>query len=351
MWKQSARATAAKYPRNLAAKALRRQEETDVNHFRLIAAMLIPIALGAGDVFAQQSNIHDVSSQQVDPTVLDLPITGSTVSDIHLRPLFTTTIRLPEPVTSVAVGAPTLFKVEHSTDDPRLVFIKPTSAGAAVSNLIIALKSGQEISIRLLSNGQTSTAPVDFVVNYEPRQSFLIGSTDALAGNAAAHSDPPAQAKPIDVALRQQEDLASPAWVKGIDKQGNSSSGAKSTESILGALGAVSDHGQRMLVTYSVVNTSGHWIEVLPPQVELRSPDHDAVKKKKQKQTLADRVPVAEFRLSARRLAPGQRADGAVEFSRPGFKQSADRLVLEIATASAVDHPLLLQLPFVAPGE
>jgi len=322
-----------------------------VNHFRLIAAMLIPIALGAGDVFAQQSNIHDVSSQQVDPTVLDLPITGSTVSDIHLRPLFTTTIRLPEPVTSVAVGAPTLFKVEHSTEDARLVFIKPTTEDAAVSNLIIALKSGQEISIRLLSNGQTSTAPVDFVVNYEPRQSFLIGSTDALAGNAAAPSDPPAQAKRIDVALREQEDLASPAWVKGIDKQGNSSRGAKSTESILGALGAVSDHGQRMLVTYSVVNTSGHWIEVLPPQVELRSPDHDAGKKKKQKQTLADQVPVQEFRLGARRLAPGQRADGAVESSRPGFKQSADRLVLEIATASAVDHPLLLQLPFVAPGE
>jgi hypothetical protein len=322
-----------------------------VNHSRLMAAIFIAIALGAGDVFAQQTNIHNVSSQQVDPTVLDLPITGNTVSDIHLRPLFTTTIRLPEPVTAVAVGAPTLFKVEHSTDDPRLVFIKPTSADAAVSNLIIALKSGQEISIRLLSNGQASTAPVDFVVNYEPRQSFLIGSTDALAGSPVASSDPPAQAKPIDVALREEEELASPAWVNAMNKQGNNSSGAKSIEPILCALGAVSNRGQRMLVAYSVVNTSGHWIEVLPPQVELRSPDHDAGKKKKQKQTLADQVPIAEFRLSARRLAPGQRADGAVEFSRPGFKQSADRLVLEIATASAVDHPLLLQLPFVAPGE
>jgi hypothetical protein len=40
-----------------------------------------------------------------------------------------------------------------------------------------------------------------------------------------------------------------------------------------------------------------------------------------------------------------------VEFSRPGFKQSADRLVLELGTASAVDHPLLLPLPFVAPGQ
>ncbi len=322
-----------------------------MSHFRLITAILIAIALGAGDVFAQQANTHNVSSQDVDPTVVELPINGSTVSDIHLRPLFTTTIRLPEPVTSVAVGAPTLFKVEHSTDDPRLVFIKPTSEDAAVSNLIISLKSGQEISIRLLSNGQASTAPVDFVVNYEPRQSFLIGSTDALAKYAAAPSDPPAQAKPIDVALREEEDLASPQWVNGTEKQARKGGGAASTEPVLVALGTVQNRGPRMLVTYSVVNTSGHWIEVLSPQVELRSPDHDAGKKKNQKQTLADQVPVAEFRLSARRLAPGQRADGAVEFSRPGFKQSADRLVLEIATASAVDHPLLLQLPFVAPGQ
>jgi hypothetical protein len=335
----------------LAVKTVCPQEGTDVNHFRLIAAIFITVALRAGDVFAQQANIPSDSSQQVDPTVLDLPITGSTVSDIHLRPLFITTIRLPEAVTSVAVGAPTLFKVEHSTDDPRLVFIKPTSADAAVSNLIIALKSGQEISIRLLTGGQASTAPVDFVVNYESKQSFLVGSTDALAGDPAVTSDPPARVVPIDLALREEENLASPAWVNGVDKGGNNSSTAKSTEAILGALGAVRDRGQIMLVAYSVVNTSGHWIEVLPPQVELRSPDRDAGKEKKQRQTLAEQVPVAEFRLSARRLAPGQRADGAVEFFRPGFKQSADRLVLEIATASAVDHPLLLQLPFVAPGE
>jgi len=108
------------------------QEETDVNNLRLIATVGIFLVMGADNLFAQQANILNVSSQQVDPAVLDLPIAESTVNDIHLRPLFTTTIRLPEPVTSVAVGAPTLFKVEHSTDDPRLVFIKPTSAGAAV---------------------------------------------------------------------------------------------------------------------------------------------------------------------------------------------------------------------------
>ena len=102
-----------------------------------------------------------------------------------------------------------------------------------------------------------------------------------------------------------------------------------------------------MLAAFSVANKSDHWIEVLPPQVELRSPNLSA--KKKRDQVLAEQVPVSEYRMTGHRLAPGERADGAVEFSRPGFKESADHLVLELGTASAVDHPLLLQLPFVAP--
>ena len=148
----------------------------------------------------------------MDPAIVDLPISASTVTDVHLHPFFTTTIRLPDAVTSVAVGAPTLFKVEHSADDPRLVFIKPTTAGAATSNLIISLQSGQEISLRLLSEGASTKTPVDFVVNYEPRQSFLIGSTDDVAGNSATDPDPPAKPSAIDVALKQQSEIASPDW-------------------------------------------------------------------------------------------------------------------------------------------
>ena len=121
-----------------------------------------------------------IATHEVTPAVSQLAISSSTVTDLHLKPLFTTTIRLPEPVTSVAVGAPTLFEVEHSDEEPHLVFVKPTSKSAVTSNLVIALQSGQEISMRLLSDGSEGTAPVDFVVNYQPRQSFLIGSTDAV---------------------------------------------------------------------------------------------------------------------------------------------------------------------------
>lgn len=317
---------------------------------RFVIASLIIVVLAACTTFAQQTNRDGSEAQQVDPAIVDLPISASTVTDVHLHPFFTTTIRLPDAVTSVAVGAPTLFKVEHSDDDPRLVFIKPITAGATTSNLIICLQSGQEISLRLLSEGRSTNTPVDFVVNYEPRQGFLIGSTDDVTGNSTTNSDPPARPSALDTAVKRQSEIASPDWSTTNRAHTNDSDRADSGKPILGALGAVQERGQLMLAAYSVVDRSDHWIEILPPQVELRSPNVER-KKEKKDQVLAEQVPVSEYRMTARRLAPGERADGAVEFSRPGFKQSADHLVLELRTASAVDHPLMLQLRFVAPGQ
>jgi hypothetical protein len=311
-------------------------------------ALLIP------SVHGQQLGCSNVAATDVKPMVSELPVSASTVTDLHLRPMFTTTIRLPEPVTSVAVGAPTLFAVEHSDQEPRLVFVKPSTKDAATSNLVIALQSGQEISIRLLSDGSAGNAPVDFVVNYQPKQSFLIGSTDAIATRAAAtNQEAPKEVPAIDRALDQQADIAAPPWIAGLSKDAKNPDGRSPGKPMLAALGDVRENGDEILVAYSVINTTEHWIEVLPPQVELNSPNLDSDKKKdkkKARQILAEQVPVTDYRLNARRLAPGERADGAVEFSRPSFKQSKDRLLLQLATASEVDDPLLLQVPFVPPG-
>jgi hypothetical protein len=110
-----------------------RKGETDMKAQLFIIGSLIIVALAASTSCAQQTSPGGSGAPQVDPAIVDLPISAGTVTDVHLHPLFTTTIRLPDAVTSVAVGAPTLFKVEHSADDPRLVFIKPTTGEAATS--------------------------------------------------------------------------------------------------------------------------------------------------------------------------------------------------------------------------
>jgi len=298
-------------------------------------------------------------SKEVQPAVSVLPLSDSTVTDIHLRPLFTTTIRLPEAVTSVAVGAPTLFEVEHSDQEPRLVFVKPSTRETSTSNLVIALQSGHEISMRLISDGAEGKTPVDFVINYQPAQSFLIGSSDAMT---KGEEDSPARKvvpKPIlviDQALKGQANIATPEWQDARTKNTRNPDAKASGKPLLGALGDVRSQGDEMWVAYSVLNTTNHWIEVLPPQVEINSPNQGTTGKKANKdkrngrQILAEEVAVTDYRLNAIRLAPGERADGAVQFSRPGFKQSKDRLMLELATASEVDNALLLPIPFVAPA-
>ena len=315
-------------------------------------ASIIVLYLWAMGSNAQQSNPGMRSGDEVRPEISVLPLSGSTVTDLHLRPMFTTTIRLPEPVTSVAVGAPTLFEVEHSDQEPRLVFVKPSTKEAATSNLIIALESGHEISLRLISEGGTGTAPVDFVMNYQPAQSFLIGSTDSTTAREEPAAKPEAKKIPlIDLALEREANIATPEWVEGTRQSRNPDARAPG-KPLTAALGEVRSQGDEMLVAYSVMNTTDHWIEVLPPQLELSSPDDELAKKKdkkKHRQILAEEVAVTDYRINATRLAPGERADGAVQFSRPGFKQSKDRLLLELATASEVDNPLLLPVPFVAP--
>jgi hypothetical protein len=55
------------------------------------------------------------------------------------------------------------------------------------------------------------------------------------------------------------------------------------------------------------------------------------------------------YRLSATRLEPGGRADGVVVFDRPNFKESTEKLFLQIAQADQVDRPILICLPFTPP--
>ena len=94
-----------------------------------------------------------------------------------------------------------------------------------------------------------------------------------------------------------------------------------------------------MVVLFSVLNPANHAIEMLPPQVQLGG-------KIKKKWTTAEQLRVIDFRLSAKRLGAGQRADGVVVFERPSFKQSNETLFLQIADSAAVDLPALAPVGF-----
>lgn len=133
---------------------------------------LIPIAI----LFPLQMH---ASEPAVNARVATVTIGPNEITTLHLRSDFESSIRMPEEITSVILGSPGSFKAEHSEGEPEYVYVKPITKEPAQSNLLIATKSGQHVSLELVSDGAVAngvTPPVDFLIEYRAARSFLIGS-------------------------------------------------------------------------------------------------------------------------------------------------------------------------------
>ena len=300
--------------------------------------LILMICLLGGIGMAQAQDSKVVAS------VKTVSIEEGTVTLLHLGPGYTTSVRLPEEISSVVIGNPAAFKAEHSEAEPRLVFLKPITSQPSESNALITTKSGQEITLHLVSAGKAAAnARVDFFVEYQRPHSFLVGSTEHQSflisethpiSREVSFSTPAPPEKPdlVAQALEKQKSVSSPTW-EGKD--------------LLVALGSSARRGQQTFLGFSILNSSNQTIELLPPQLELSGAGHGS----KAKRIKAEPVPISEYRMTTRRLAPGERADGVVVFERPAFKESSEKLQLQIAQAEQVDHPILLPVPFTASSQ
>jgi len=136
----------------------------------ILIALLIPLRLSATDA-------------TVGARVATITINPREITVLHLRPEFESTIRMPEEVTSVILGSPGEFKAEHNEGEPEYVYVKPITKQAAQSNLLIATKSGQHVTLELVSDGTgipNQSQPVDFLIEYRSARSFLISQTPGL---------------------------------------------------------------------------------------------------------------------------------------------------------------------------
>ncbi len=108
----------------------------------------------------------------------------------------------------------------------------------------------------------------------------------------------------------------------------------------------VLDGGQQVIVLFSVVNTSKQAILLMPPQIQLGGKQKAGKLVKHERWSTAEQLPVIDFRLSRRRIGPGERADGVVLFERPPYKRSSETLFLQMAESGAVDKPALAPIGF-----
>lgn len=303
-------------------------------------AVLLPMRLSATDA-------------PVSARVATVAINPAEVTLLHLRPEFESTIRMPEEITSVILGSPGTFKAEHNEAEPNYVYIKPITREAAQSNLLIATRSGQHVTLELISEGagtNVGAAPVDFLIEYRASRSFLIssdlaapviprpietGRRTASAGGQIDSRSTPLSA--LDEEFEQQKLINAPGWTKW-DKQ-----------EIETSIGDVRQWNNETVISYSVFNGSDQPLEIVPPQIQMTGHKAEKKRKKDGKRIIADQLEIRDYRLSTTRLEPGGRADGVVVFDRPNFKQSTEKLFLQLAQANQVDRPVLISLPFTPP--
>jgi len=235
-------------------------------------ALLIPLRLSATDT-------------PVGARVATITINPREVTILHLRPEFESTIRMPEEITSVILGSPGEFKAEHNEGEPEYVYVKPITKEAAQSNLLIATKSGQHVTLELVSDGAGVTnqsQPVDFLIEYRASRSFLIADDsptpalrsrpgkqpdhDAGAGDASLDSAPLSS---LDAEFRQQQKVNAPKWTKWEDKQ------------IETSIGDMRQLSNETVISYSILNSSNEPVEIVPPQIQITG--RQATKKKRRK--------------------------------------------------------------------
>jgi hypothetical protein len=314
------------------------------------------------------------------PQVRTKPTADTKITAIELAAHFVTTIRVPEPVNSVVVGDPALFQVEHSEHEPELVFVKALTNEHCESNLLISTARGRQISFLLVSRGDgPNSAKVDFLLRYQPSGGFLVepdavpfalvaqtasvSKAQAAITSSAASSvgveaallpesltaansrveTVPAQPKPdsLDNLLERQKQAPMPV-LYGERPEGDEVKGDR----LKAGISEVLDGGQQVIVLFSVVNTSKHAILLMPPQVQVGGQDKSGKVIKHEHWSTAEQLAVIDFRLSRRRIGPGERADGVVLFERPPYKRSMETLFLQMAESGAVDKPALAPIGF-----
>jgi hypothetical protein len=333
---------------------------------------------------------------EVRPQIAGRPVQEGQVTVVYLAPRFATAIRMPDAVNSVVLGDPASFTAEHSEHEPQIVFVKPITEKAAQTNLLISTSHGHQANLLLISQGDTASARpnVDFVMRYRPAGRFIVepsvpsasvAQTVALTdtapeksaappvrpnATAAAHSDNPAGqtvsfslgGKPVakaeesgiqpqthsadpslDLAglLRRQEQAPLPLLYG--EKPGLATAGRQILQA---GVSEVIDQGREVIVLFSVLNFQRHAVELMPPQVQLGGKVKKGAIVHHLVWSNSEQLPVEDFRISRRRIGPGERADGVLIFQRPSFKQSNETLLLQIADSGAVDRPALAPIGF-----
>jgi hypothetical protein len=339
-------------------------------------------------LFAAAHALCTAQPAEVRPQVAGRTMQEGQVTTVYLAPRFATAIRMPDAINSVVLGDPEAFSAEHSDKEPQIVFVKPVTAKPAQTNLLISTGRGYQANILLVSRGQADGLhpDIDFLMRYRPAGRFLIEPADpavSIAQTAVLTTQdqkPTQAAKALTTGKENAGSAADRALVvpasfrDEADRKENAAHDSSSDldpllerqrkaplpvmygekpgisppgKQILKAgVSEVIDQGKEVVVLFSVLNVQDHAVQLMAPQVQLAGKVTKGAIVRHKVWSNSEQLPVEDFRLSRRRLGPGERADGVMVFERPGFKQSNETLLLQMADSGAVDRPALAPIGF-----
>ena len=311
-------------------------------------------------LFSFGTGLASAQGPGVEPQIVSRPQSEGRVTVIEMAARFVSAIRLPEAVNSVVVGDPSAFQVEHSDREAKLVFVKALTTKPAETNLLISTVSGRNVSLLLVNRGESASggrSKVNFLLNYEATGGFLVEPTSfpiALVGETVpiAHVVPdPTTPKAgsgdivrgdgLDQLLEEQKRASLPTLFGEHVREG-----VEGESRVRAGVNRVIDGGDRVIALFAVVNASNHDILLMPPQVQLGGRTTSGRVIRHSRWSTAEQLNVEDFRMSKRRLGPGERADGAVLFMRPPYKQSTEILLLQVAESGAINRPALAPIGF-----
>jgi len=329
----------------------------------------------------------------VRPEVVGRVVQEGEVNTVYLAPRFATAIRMLEAINAVVLGDPDSFSAEHSEKEPQIVFVKPITNKPAQTNLLISTTRGHQISLLLISRGESGSfqPSIDFVMQYHPSGHFLIepsgpsftlaqtepltalaerptllppvkltkrnppagdpnviraGFTPTTEANATTISlneegEPAGSSSELDFLLARQRKAPLPVLYG--EKPGIAAPGKQILKA---GVSEVVDQGREVVVLFSILNMQDHAVQLMTPQIQLAGQVNKGAIVHHKVWSKSEQLPVMEFRMSRRRLGPGERADGVAVFERPPFKQSNETLLLQMADSGDVDRPALAPIGF-----
>lgn len=201
---------------------------------------------------------------------------------------------------------------------------------------------------------------VDFLMRYKPAGRFVVDpvsapsaivpQTAALSHRVGVAGPPPStpaaerrtgfEPSALDELLNRQKKAPVPR-LHGT-RPGTRDPGK---EPVKAGLSEVLDGGRQVVVLFTAVNTQRHAVELMAPQVQLGGKRRKGIMRR-ERWVSAEQLSVVDFRLSRRRIGPGERADGVVVFERPSYQHSRESVFLQVAESGAVDKPALAPIGF-----